>query len=120
MLVAEGGVLLKFWIHLSKKDQKRRLERLEEDPRTRWRVTRRDWEAWRLHNKSHDLWELVLRESSSGEAPWCVVEGTDDHIGISPSAGFCSTRCDRRSRPKAPRRRVPSRPRRHRSSTTSG
>src|SRR6185369_890703 len=79
MLVEEGTVLLKFWIHLSKKDQKRRLERLEKDPITRWRVTRRDWDAWRLYSKSHDMWELVLRESSSGEAPWYVVEGTDDH-----------------------------------------
>jgi polyphosphate:AMP phosphotransferase len=79
MLAEEGLVLLKFWIHLSKKDQKRRLERLEKDPLTRWRVTRRDWDAWRLYNKAHDMWELVLRESSSGEAPWCVVEGTDDH-----------------------------------------
>jgi len=79
MLVEEGMVLLKFWIHLSKKDQKHRLERLEKDPRTSWRVTRRDWEAWRLYSKSHELWEYVLRESSSGEAPWCVVEGTDDH-----------------------------------------
>ncbi len=78
MLVDEGLVLLKFWIHLSKKDQKRRLERLEKDPLTRWRVTRRDWDAWRLYAKAHDLWELVLRESSSGEAPWYVVEGTDD------------------------------------------
>ena len=32
MLVDEGLVLLKFWIHLSKKDQKQRLERLEKDP----------------------------------------------------------------------------------------
>ncbi len=79
MLAEEGLVLLKFWIHLSKKDQKQRLERLEKDPRTRWRVTRRDWDAWRLYTKSHDTWELVLRESSSGEAPWYVVEGTDDH-----------------------------------------
>jgi polyphosphate:AMP phosphotransferase len=79
MLVEEGLVLLKFWIHLSKKDQKRRLERLRRDPQTRWRVTRRDWDAWRLYSKSHELWERVLRESSSGEAPWYVVEGTDDH-----------------------------------------
>jgi polyphosphate:AMP phosphotransferase len=78
MLVEEGLVLLKFWIHLSKKDQERRLERLAKDPHTRWRVTRRDWGAWRLYNKSHALWEPLLRESSSGEAPWCVVEGTDD------------------------------------------
>jgi polyphosphate:AMP phosphotransferase len=79
MLTNEGLVLLKFWIHLSKRDQERRLERLEQDPGTRWRVTRRDWDAWRLYNKAHDMWELVLRESSSGEAPWYVVEGTDDH-----------------------------------------
>jgi polyphosphate:AMP phosphotransferase len=79
MLVEEGLVLLKFWIHLSKTDQKRRLERLQSDPRTRWRVTRRDWDAWQLYSKSHGLWERVLRESSSGEAPWYVVEGTDDH-----------------------------------------
>src|SRR5215813_6949627 len=65
MLTEEGLVLLKFWIHLSKGDQKRRLERLEKDPRTGWRVTRRDWEAWRLYSKSHALWEHVLRESSS-------------------------------------------------------
>jgi polyphosphate:AMP phosphotransferase len=78
MLSDEGVVLLKFWVHLSKKDQERRLERLESDPRTRWRVTRRDWAAWRLYSKSHDLWEHVLRESSTGEAPWYVVEGTDD------------------------------------------
>jgi polyphosphate:AMP phosphotransferase len=78
MLTDEGLVLLKFWVHLSKKDQERRLERLEEDPQTRWRVTRRDWDAWRLYSKSHALWEHVLRESSSGEAPWYVVEGTDD------------------------------------------
>ena len=79
MLVEEGLVLLKFWIHLSRKDQKRRLERLQRDPRSSWRVTRRDWDAWRLYSKSHELWEYMLRESSSGEAPWCVVEGTDDH-----------------------------------------
>jgi polyphosphate:AMP phosphotransferase len=78
MLSDEGVVLLKFWIHLSKQDQKERLEKLESDPRTRWRVTREDWAAWRVYSKSHELWEFVLRESSTGKAPWCVVEGTDE------------------------------------------
>jgi len=78
MLTAEGVVLLKFWIHLSKKDQRLRLERLESNPQTRWRVTRQDWTAWRLYSKSHAVWEHGLRESSTGEAPWYVVEGTDD------------------------------------------
>jgi polyphosphate:AMP phosphotransferase len=78
MLTDEGFVLLKFWIHLSKKAQKKRLRELESDPRTAWRVTREDWDAYRIYNRSHDLWESLLRETSSGAAPWHVVEGTDE------------------------------------------
>lgn len=78
MLTDEGALLLKFWIHLSKAEQKNRLKALEDDPRTRWRVTRDDWEAYRIYNKSHALWEHLLRETSTGQAPWYVVEGADE------------------------------------------
>jgi polyphosphate:AMP phosphotransferase len=77
MLTDEGFVLLKFWIHLSKAAQKRRLQELEHDPTTAWRVTREDWKAYRIYNKAHELWESLLRETSTGAAPWHVVEGTD-------------------------------------------
>jgi polyphosphate:AMP phosphotransferase len=40
-------------------------------------VTRADWEAYRLYAKRHDLWEHLLRETSTGFAPWYVVEGAD-------------------------------------------
>ena len=39
MLADEGALVLKFWFHLSKKRQKKRLKELESDPETRWRVT---------------------------------------------------------------------------------
>jgi polyphosphate:AMP phosphotransferase len=77
MLTDEGFVLLKFWIHLSKAAQKQRLQELEHDPATAWRVTREDWKAYRIYNKAHELWESLLRETSTGAAPWHVVEGTD-------------------------------------------
>jgi polyphosphate:AMP phosphotransferase len=79
MLADEGVVLMKFWIHLSKAEQKQRLQALDKDPRTSWRVTRDDWRAYRYYTRSHDLWEHLLRESSTAEAPWYVVEGIDDH-----------------------------------------
>ena len=78
MLSDEGLVLLKFWIHLSRAKQKKRLKALDRDPRTSWRVTRADWDAYRLYNRSHALWEHLLRETSTAEAPWYVVEGTDE------------------------------------------
>ena len=77
MLTDEGLVLVKFWIHLSKAAQKKRLEELDADPRTSWRVTRADWEAYKLYAKRHDVWEHLLRETSTGYAPWYVVEGAD-------------------------------------------
>jgi AMP-polyphosphate phosphotransferase len=78
MLTDEGMVLLKFWIHLSKQEQKARLTALESDPRTSWQVTKEDWRAFRLYSRSHPLWEWLLRETSTGVAPWYVVEGADE------------------------------------------
>jgi AMP-polyphosphate phosphotransferase len=78
MLTDEGLVLLKFWIHLSRSAQKKRLRDLDRDPRTSWRVTRDDWTRSRVYSRSHDLWEHVLRETSTGDAPWYVVEGADE------------------------------------------
>ena len=39
MLVNEGALVLKFWFHLRKEDQRKRLKDLEQDPLTAWRVT---------------------------------------------------------------------------------
>ncbi|MBK7743558.1 MAG: polyphosphate:AMP phosphotransferase [Betaproteobacteria bacterium] len=77
MLADEGVTLLKFWIHLSRAALKERVHELTADPATRWRVTAEDRRAVRRYSRSHALWEHVLRESSTGAAPWNVVEGSD-------------------------------------------
>jgi polyphosphate:AMP phosphotransferase len=77
MLAAEGVLILKFWFHLSKDAQKKRLKSLEKDPNTRWRVTDTDWERFKIYDRFREISETVLRETSTGEAPWSIVEGTD-------------------------------------------
>jgi len=77
MLAHEGVVLLKFWFHLSKDKQKQRLQQLEKDPKTRWRVTEQDWQHFKQYDKFVSVSERVLRETSTAEAPWIVVEGED-------------------------------------------
>jgi len=77
MLCDEGVLLLKFWFHLSKKAQKKRLTSLEKDPRTRWRVTKQDWRGFERYGKFRKVSERVLRQTSTGDAPWVVVEGLD-------------------------------------------
>jgi polyphosphate kinase 2 (PPK2 family) len=73
MLAAEGIVLLKFWIHLSRDDQKARLKALASDPKTAWRVTAEERRSLKLYGRYHDTWEHMLRETSIPSAPWYVI-----------------------------------------------
>ena len=77
MLTDEGALIIKFWLHLSKDKQEKRLKVLEKDPKTRWRVTERDWEHFKLYDKFRTVHESVIRHTSTAEAPWIIVEGED-------------------------------------------
>lgn len=77
MLTDEGALLIKLWFHLSKKRQRKRLRSLEKDPQTRWRVTDTDWERFKMYDRFREVSEYYLRHTSTGEAPWTVIEGED-------------------------------------------
>jgi polyphosphate:AMP phosphotransferase len=77
MLADEGALILKFWFHLSKKRQKKRLRALEKDPETSWRITERDWDFFARYDRFYRISESTLRKTSTAHAPWIVVEGSD-------------------------------------------
>ena len=76
-LTDDGAVVLKFWMHLSKPAQKRRLKSLENDPLTKWQVTKRDWKHWEMYNQFVDTAERTIMRTNTGAAPWKIVEGED-------------------------------------------
>ena len=77
MLAREGVLLVKFWFHLSKDAQRNRLKALAKDPRTRWRVTEQDWQQCELYDRYRAVAEHTLRHTSTGHAPWMIVDGSD-------------------------------------------
>ncbi len=77
MLLDEGALLIKFWMHLSKDAQKKRLKKLEADPLTRWRVTDQDWEHFEMYDRFRKISERSLQVTSTADAPWTIVEATD-------------------------------------------
>ncbi|MBT9499093.1 MAG: polyphosphate:AMP phosphotransferase [Zoogloea sp.] len=77
MLAAEGVLLIKFWFHLSRQGQKKRLKALEANPDTRWRVREADWLFYEEYDRYRAVAEHVLRRTSTGIAPWVIVDGTD-------------------------------------------
>ena len=72
-------LIIKFWLHLSKKKQEKRFKELEKNPLTRWKVTDRDWKHFKAYDKFQEVHEHVIRHTSTAEAPWLIVEGEDAH-----------------------------------------
>jgi polyphosphate:AMP phosphotransferase len=77
MLVDEGAVVVKLWLHLTKKDQKKRLKRLESRPETAWQVSEQNWKDHARYARFRKVSEVALRETSTAEAPWTVVSAAD-------------------------------------------
>jgi polyphosphate:AMP phosphotransferase len=77
MLAEEGALVLKFWFHLSKDAQRRRIKELKKDPLTRWRVTGIDEKYFARYDRFREVSERTLRHTSAALAPWLVVEGVD-------------------------------------------
>jgi polyphosphate:AMP phosphotransferase len=74
-LVDDGAVMAKFWIHLSKKELKKRLQKSSEDELEAWRVRPEDWQQAKNYNTYCTLAEEMVVHTGTGSAPWTLVEG---------------------------------------------
>lgn len=77
MLAADGALILKFWLHLSKKAQKKRFSALESDPQTKRRVTKADWKNHKHYEEYTAAAERVIRHTSNAIAPWTLIDAGD-------------------------------------------
>lgn len=77
MLTRENVLLVKLWFHISKKEQAKRFRALEDNTDMRWRVTSVDWKFHKKYDRFRKVCEHALMKTSTGEAPWNIVEATD-------------------------------------------
>jgi PPK2 family polyphosphate:nucleotide phosphotransferase len=73
MLAETGTVLLKFFLHISKAEQKRRLEARLADPEKHWKVDPNDLEERKYWDDYRRLYEKAIRETNADHAPWYVI-----------------------------------------------
>jgi polyphosphate kinase 2 (PPK2 family) len=76
MLADDGASILKFFLHISKKEQKDRFKAIEEDPLEAWRVTPADWARHKKYDDYLVAVEEMLELTESEFAPWTIVEAT--------------------------------------------
>ncbi|MEG4202895.1 polyphosphate:AMP phosphotransferase [Microcoleus sp. Pol7_A1] len=74
-MVDDGAAIAKFWIHLSKKELKHRLKKLEDDTLQAWRVRPEDWKQAKKYQEYTTLAEEMVAQTGTGSAPWTLVEG---------------------------------------------
>jgi polyphosphate kinase 2 (PPK2 family) len=76
MLADDGTAILKFFLHISKKEQKKRFKAIEKDPLESWRVTGDDWARHKKYDDYLVAVEEMLELTESEYAPWTIVEAT--------------------------------------------
>ncbi len=79
-LAADGTVILKFWMHISKKEQARRMKKLLRSELTAWQVTDEDAAQHKAYGKYLVAVEEMLARTDSPFAPWTIVEATDRYF----------------------------------------
>jgi AMP-polyphosphate phosphotransferase len=80
MLADDGTVIVKFWLHISEKEQRRRFKKIETSKYDRWRVTKKDWKAHKQYGEYLAAAEEMLEQTNAAHAPWTIVEATDKYF----------------------------------------
>ena len=72
--LSENGVtILKFFLHISKEEQKERLQERIDDPKKRWKFNPGDLEERALWPQYMEAYEIALTRCSTPWAPWYVI-----------------------------------------------
>ena len=77
MLSDDGALVVKFFLHIAKEEQRRRFRRMEKSEYESWRVTRQDWKAHGRYDRYRVAADEMLERTSTAWAPWTVVPSTD-------------------------------------------
>jgi polyphosphate:AMP phosphotransferase len=77
MLTEDGTLVVKFWFHLPKDTQRKRLKELQRDDRSRWKMNPKKGEFSEHYDRYERISERIIRHTDAGHAPWFLIEATD-------------------------------------------
>lgn len=78
----DGAVIVKFFLHISEKEQAKRFKKLAKDPAYAWKVGKAEKKRHKHYEDYLPSIEDMLRETSTPFAPWTLVPATDERFAI--------------------------------------
>ena len=82
MLTEDGMVLCKFFLLISEKEQKNRLEKIRENKETAWKVSDRAWKEKDQYKEILQAYDTILHDTDRANAPWIIVESMDRRFAV--------------------------------------
>lgn len=82
-LVDDGMVIIKFFLHISRDEQKKRFKNLEESKKTSWRIKKRDWIQNKSYEKYQKVFDDVIAKTDTDFASWTIIEATNKKYATS-------------------------------------
>lgn len=75
LLAETGTTIVKCFLHISKDEQRKRLQERIDDPDKHWKFNPQDLEERKLWDRYQDAYEELLGRTGTAHAPWYVVPG---------------------------------------------
>ena len=79
-LTDNGYLIIKFFLHITEKEEKARFDELLSSKETAWRVTEDDLRRCRHYKKYYDAFDQMLEYTNTPYAPWHVISGMNDDV----------------------------------------
>ena len=72
-----GYLVVKLFLQIPQEEQKRRMEKLQNDKNTRWRVSEKDILQVKKREKYEKIYDRILEATNTGYVPWNIVDAVD-------------------------------------------
>jgi PPK2 family polyphosphate:nucleotide phosphotransferase len=73
LLAEHGTIVLKYFLHISKQEQKKRLLERESDPKAAWKLNANDWKEREYWDEYTEAYEDAISKTAAPHAPWTIV-----------------------------------------------
>lgn len=81
-LTDNGYVVLKFFLHISQNEQRKRLKKLAADSHTKWRVSKKDLRCNQEYDTYYKAFDEMLEKTSTANAPWHIIPSHNRYVAL--------------------------------------
>ncbi|MGD9560466.1 MAG: polyphosphate:AMP phosphotransferase, partial [Oscillospiraceae bacterium] len=105
-----GTLIVKFFLHISQKEQKKRLDKLAGKKATAWRVDKKDYKNNKNYDRLYRCYDEMLTRTHTDHAPWHLVPAHDSRTALAQIYGTLVTSIEAALAARAEKAAAPAQP----------